>query len=565
MNKKICFFGAGQICKKALTYAKNDNMDIDFIVDNNSKIWETDINGMNIKSPEILKDVHTKYCIIVTVGIKNFPEIRKQLIDMNFKENIDFFNYMDVFKIPCDNFGKHSGVLNILDGFTTIKGVSKNKVTISTEDKCIYRFMSNDSCENSRLVYNTIIKNKDLQKYIVKTNIVPEKITDTYPIVYQHEYIPFFTYVPEWTPLMFYNYTLFMTDFLDELDKCGLGLCDMHPFNATFYKGDFIFFDFEAIAAEKTSYYNMKFFINDYVLICLVFSLGLTYKAYMLLNAIRENENVSIKDICGYLSEEEIKKFQTLYDRCYELSLDNNINECCKLVRNYLLDMKIKFDTEKTGQWIGYQDELYDKSYLNWTDKQKSIVDMVKSVKPTTILDLAGNMGWYGFALHNDVEYCITADIDCDCIDFVFNKVRNEGVKNIYPMRLNLVVPTLATYYGGLIGNTAIVPVCKSAIDRCRCEMVLALAIIHHLVFRQLMSFKECVEQLALYTSKYLIIEFVDRNDVIVEPLVKDNKNFDWYTKENFEAELKKVFYIKDIKNTNNINKSRILYLCEKI
>lgn len=562
MNKKICFFGAGQICKKALTYAENDNMNIDFILDNNSKIWGTDINGLNIKSPEILKDTHVKYCIIVTVGIKNFPEIRKQLIDMNFKENIDFFNYMDVFKISSDNFGKHSGILNILDGFTTVKGVNKNKVIINAEDKRIYRLISTDNCKNSLLVYNTIKENKSLQKYIVKTDLVQEKITDKYPLVYQHEYIPFFSYHLEWTPLMFYNYTLFMTDFLDELDKYGLGLCDIQPSNATFYKGDFLFFDFEAIDAEKTSYYNIKFFINDYVLICLMFSLGLTYKAYMFLNAIQENQIVTIKDICGYLSEEQTKKFQTLYDRCYELSLDNNINECCRLIRNYLLDMKMKFNTKKTGQWIGYQDELYDKSYSDWSYKQKNVVDMVKSVKPTTLLDLAGNMGWYEFTLHNDVEYCITADIDYDCIDFVFNKVRSEGVKNIYPMHLNLVVPTLARYYGGVIGNTAIIPVCKGAIDRCRCEMVLALAIIHHLVFRQLMSFKESVEQFALYTSKYLIIEFVDRNDTIVEPLVKDNKDFDWYTKENFEAELKKVFYIKDI---NNTHKSRILYLCEKI
>ena len=55
-----------------------------------------------------------------------------------------------------------------------------------------------------------------------------------------------------------------------------------------------------------------------------------------------------------------------------------------------------------------------------------------------------------------------------------------------------------------------------SSNDRFKSELVLALAIIHHLAFGQQLTFKEIIEQISLYTKKYLIIEFVDQKMYIL-------------------------------------------------
>ena len=304
-------------------------------------------------------------------------------------------------------------------------------------------------------------------------------------------------------------------------------------------------------------YYTLQEFINSHVIILLMLSENLMDKVYLYLS--NPNQQLSIKDIAGYLSEKQLDDFNNVCSQCYVYSTNGDIQKCCDILDQYIDNIKLKQIAQST--WEGYQTDLYaSEDEAKWSDKQKTVVDMVRSAKPKTLLDLAGNMGWFEYVLRNEVEQCIVADLDYNCVDFVFDMVTKNKVKNIYPVYLNLVAPTTASYRGLPIGDTAIIPWRKDAIERFKSEMVLALAIVHHLAFSQQLSFTEIIGQFVMYTSKWLIIEFIDREDCIVAPAIK-NIEFDWYTRENFEKELKKVFDIISVKNSNA---TRILYLCEK-
>jgi len=408
-------------------------------------------------------------------------------------------------------------------------------------------------------IYNKCRNAGIFDKYMVPTKYLDTNNYSNRYVCFEHEYIPLFIYAVEWSPKTFFDYTMFMIDFLSDLDNAGLGWSDEHAFNTTFFEGRFLFFDFDAISNEKTAWYRIHAFMEQHILILLMISKNLIDKAYRLyLN--HADMIPSIRDISGYLTDKELENYNNMIQSCRKSTMSGDIQTCCKMMKEYVSN--IQMTRICNSGWNGYQNELYEATGVEtWSDKQRAVIEMVRSVKPKTLLDLAGNMGWYEFTLCDEVERCIVADLDYSCVDFVYQTVVQRKIKNVYPVYLNLVTPTPAYYKDTAIGDTAIVPWRKSAIERFRSEMVLALAIVHHLAFSQQLSFEEIIGQFALYTSKWLIIEFMEREDSVVAPALK-NTDFDWYTKDNFEYVLATQFHI--ISSTHS-EPTRILYLCEKL
>lgn len=107
---------------------------------------------------------------------------------------------------------------------------------------------------------------------------------------------------------------------------------------------------------------------------------------------------------------------------------------------------------------------------------------------------------------------------------------------------------------------TGIIPWRKSAIERFQCEMAMAISVVHHLAFSQQLTFKEIVHQLRLFTSWYLIAEFIKKGNEDIKDFLK--VGFDWYTEETFKQALETEFTILATRlSTPSI--TRTLYLCE--
>jgi len=553
----IILFGAGQIGRSSLRYAKASGLKVDFFVDNNCDLWGKEVDGLPVWSPDTLT-AKKNYFVIVTVRKEYYLEIRNQLSEMGLIEDKDFYEFRKVFHADIEMFGLSSGVTDLQAGFTPVKSSTVNKIGIAEDCSLVCRFISEEQAPDFLEIYNRCLKAGFFGKYLVNTALPKRQKRQV--LCFKHEFIPLFSYAVEWSPKMFYDYTLYMVDFLSALDHIGLGWRDAHAFNATFYKGKFVFFDFDALCLGKTHCYRIQEFIDYHILILMMLEKNLISRAYFYLNNPDPSLMPSIRDIAGYLSEKELKRHQNMENECQRLSLAGDIQSCCTMLKEYISGIQISRILDST--WNGYQNELYDtQDVAEWSDKQRTVVEMIRSVKPKTLLDLAGNMGWYEFAVHGGLERCIVADLDYNCIDFVYQYVVEHQIENVYPVYLNLVTPTPAYYKDAHIGDTAIIPWRKSAIERFKSEMVLALAIVHHLAFSQQLSFEEMIGQFALYTSRWLIIEFMEREDIVVAPAL-ENKSFDWYTQDNFERALAAKFRIV---SSAHSEKTRILYFCEKI
>ena len=99
--------------------------------------------------------------------------------------------------------------------------------------------------------------------------------------------------------------------------------------------------------------------------------------------------------------------------------------------------------------------------------------------------------------------------------------------------------------------------------------MVLALALVHHLALGQGLSFNEIARRLSDFTKKYLLVEFVAREDQLIagEPSFfpafnADPRRFDWYTLDNFLQELRG--YFRQVEITEPCAGSRVILICTK-
>lgn len=94
--KKIVLFGAGNMCRN---YMKNYGQLYPplFTCDNNSKLWGTEFCGLEVKSPEALKEL-PEDCGVFICNIY-YREIEEQLRAMGIERNIEYFNdeYMSSF------------------------------------------------------------------------------------------------------------------------------------------------------------------------------------------------------------------------------------------------------------------------------------------------------------------------------------------------------------------------------------------------------------------------------------------------------------------------------------
>jgi hypothetical protein len=186
-----------------------------------------------------------------------------------------------------------------------------------------------------------------------------------------------------------------------------------------------------------------------------------------------------------------------------------------------------------------------------WTEKHCSVAQIISVKRPRSLLDIGSGCGWYSqFAARNGAQV-----VSIDCNETSVTKVFFDAVGQQLP-----ILPLVADFRS-LNPMTAWAAAPGQAyVDRLRCEMVLALGLVHHLVFEQRMNFDLIVRGLSAFARDCLVIEFRGRED----PWVRDRPNdrFSWYNLENFLTALKCEF--REVKKFPADNKHRCVLLCEK-
>lgn len=212
-----------------------------------------------------------------------------------------------------------------------------------------------------------------------------------------------------------------------------------------------------------------------------------------------------------------------------------------------------KFVVRKTTTWSNYYEEtILGKDYLH--NKAKLFEKFCADISVESALDLGANEGYFSKLLAARNITVVATDTDSRTIGNLYQHVKKNNVENILPLIMDVTNPSPALGFSNRERS--------SFHDRIKTELVLALALIHHLVIGRNISLPMIADYFAKI-APILVIEFVPREDEKVQQMLASRKDvFSDYTKESFEAIFQMQFNIS--KKENIPGSKRFLYLMHR-
>ncbi len=155
------------------------------------------------------------------------------------------------------------------------------------------------------------------------------------------------------------------------------------------------------------------------------------------------------------------------------------------------------------------------------------------------VLDLGANDGRFSrAALAAGAERVVAVDSDHLVIDRLYRTLREEGEDRILPLVVDLSDPSPAMGWRGRER--------PAFVDRVRPDVVLCLAVVHHLALTNTVPLPEIVEFLADFGAP-LVVEFPHRDDEMASRLLARKRAgvFDAYDRPQWEAALERRFHVR--------------------
>ncbi len=186
-----------------------------------------------------------------------------------------------------------------------------------------------------------------------------------------------------------------------------------------------------------------------------------------------------------------------------------------------------------------------------WQAKKEIVTRLLGELRPRSVLDLGCNTGFYSRLAASVAARVIACDKDPECVEQCFTEAKRES-SDVLPLVVNGFNPPPSYGWGA--------KKCPSAINRFQSELVLALALIHHVVAHQRMDLERLVEICCEYSSRWLLIEYVPP----LEPKVGMTglASIDFYTPDTLVEILQRSF--SKVTPFDSYPMERKLLLCEK-
>lgn len=444
---------------------------------------------------------------------------------------------------------------------------------VFTHKGSIYRYVSEDYKKDyehffASGLYKALVEHN----YIVpfKEVTIKEDVAKGSWKILKPEQIPFISYPYEWGFSMMKDAALVTLRIQRIALKHGMNLKDASAFNMQFVNGKPIHIDslsFE-IYEEGKPWVAYKQFVEHFLSPLLLMSMvdvrlnrlsatfldGIPVDLAASMLPFKSKLNISLLiHIFGHAKSQKQyadKKLGKTLDK-KAVSLNSVLGMLDDLERTI---KKLTWTPEGT-QWNDYYDD--DKNnYEDTSLKHKAtlVETFLKKSKPKQVWDMGANTGFFSnIALKQGAEV-LSFDIDYGAIEKNYHDIKKNKKSHILPLFSDLANPTPSTGWENEERH--------SLFERGPADTVMALALIHHLAISNNVPFPYLASCFAKM-GKYLIVEFIDKQDSQVQILLANRKDiFPNYTKKDFEDAFIPYFKIKEsvvIKGSK-----RTLYLMER-
>lgn len=203
---------------------------------------------------------------------------------------------------------------------------------------------------------------------------------------------------------------------------------------------------------------------------------------------------------------------------------------------------QLSHKSSNTG-WGQYQNTYYtDNGKLALSPRFERVIEIIKDNDIKSVIELGGNQGILSRILldktHVGCATCI--DYDEDAIELMYTLSKREHI-SLNPVLQNCMFPA--------VGSCG-----KPPWERFKSELVIAMALTHHLLLSQGLRIEFILERISRYTKKYIIIEFMPLglwNGRHAPPIPE------WYTIDWFRRSFAQYFKII---SEEKIEENRILF-----
>ena len=443
---------------------------------------------------------------------------------------------------------------------------------------------------------------------IVKTTLkhIPDVSNWGYDLVLEHEIVPFISYAHEWAPEMLKDAALFQLRLNSQLLVNNLLIKDCGvSSNVLFNFAQPVFVDFlsllfssdlaqeswleptvlrspfQLLWSKESSYFNEIF--------CRMFYPGLLYPLYLMHQgrhsyATKRLLETALNTTTEAITEQEtfvhadssLKLFyqQALAAKEYTL-VNDGLFEFLKILQTEIEGLQVSPERSGYSDYYDQKNENYDfvPSTL-WQSKQWAIYQALQRLHPSSVLDLGANTGWFSILAAKMGCQVVAVDNDVASLDILYRRAKHEDL-SILPLFMDVLQPTPNVPAATGLANdphmlnskiTGEVPLLLAANKRLKCDLVLALALIHHLTLGRGLNFKQVIELLTPFSKRYLLLEFVAKDDPLIasEPqffveFSRSPHSFEWYTLQKcYEVVIE---YYQDVE-IKQLTSTRALFIC---
>lgn len=205
-------------------------------------------------------------------------------------------------------------------------------------------------------------------------------------------------------------------------------------------------------------------------------------------------------------------------------------------------------------EWSNYYED--NNNYTDRATRSKSdfLADCLVLTRPATVLDLGANTGRFSHVASEHGARVVSLDVDPSATERLYLHLRATNGRGVQPLNVDLTNPA-----GGLGWAHQERP---PLFGRIRADLVMALALVHHLALTNHVPF-EAIAALLAELGPTLVIEFVPAHDSQAQNLLAGREStFRDYNEESFARAFSRHF---DVTGTRAVDDSlRRLYLMRR-